>query len=115
MTDFGDVDPFVGIMKGVIKSLAPDADIIDLTHRVSPQDIREGSFLWSISAPYFPAGTIHVGVVDPGVGTARRPIAVRFREQIFVYPDNGLMTHLLDGAKPEATQEPRWVCRSAMR
>lgn len=118
MTDFGDVDPFVGVMKGVIKSLAPYADIIDLTHGVSVQDIREGSFLWSISAPFFPAGTIHVGVVDPGVGTSRLPIAVRFGKQTFICPDNGLMTYLLDGAKPDAAHvisDPQWMLPGVSR
>lgn len=95
-TDFGLQDGNVGVMKGVIWRFAPRAHIADLSHLVSPQDIREAAFVLGRSAPYFPQGTIHLVVVDPGVGTARRPIAARLGEHFFVGPDNGLVTLLLE-------------------
>jgi S-adenosylmethionine hydrolase len=118
MTDFGDIDPFAGVMKGVIKSIASGVDIVDITHHISPQDILEGSFLWNCAVPYFPDGTIHIGVVDPGVGSPRHPIAARFRRQIFVFPDNGLMAHLLNEERPDAAHiisDPRWILPGVSR
>lgn len=91
MTDFGLSDTYVGQMKGVILSLAP-AHIIDLTHAISAQNIAEGAFLLGKSAPFFPDGTIFVAVVDPGVGTARKAIAVETTHHTFLAPDNGLLT-----------------------
>src|SRR3990172_4981507 len=101
MTDFGMKDGFVGVMKGVIWGIAPEARIADLTHLISPQNIREGAVVLDRAAPYFPAGTIHVVVVDPGVGTARRPIAAQVGEQRYVGPDNGTLTVLLARAQRE--------------
>jgi len=95
-TDFGMKDGNVGVMKGVIWGIAPRAQIADLSHMISPQDVAEGGLILSRSAPYFPPGTVHVAVVDPGVGTARRPIAARLGEGYFVGPDNGLVTQLLE-------------------
>ncbi len=92
LTDFGLRDGFVGVMKGVILGLAPDARLVDISHTISPQNVREGAIIFNRAAPYFPEGTIHVCVVDPGVGTARRPIAARLGAQRFVGPDNGLLT-----------------------
>lgn len=77
LTDFGSLDPFVGEMKAVILSICPETRIIDLTHQVQKFDVRLGSFLLAGAAPYFPTGTIHVGVVDPGVGSSRRAIVVQ--------------------------------------
>jgi S-adenosylmethionine hydrolase len=94
-TDFGAQDAFVGTMKGVIWSICPGARIADLSHGVPPQDIRAGAQVLGRAAPYFPAGTVHVAVVDPGVGTARRPIALRLGSQYCVGPDNGIFTPLL--------------------
>jgi len=94
LSDFGDVDPFVGIMKGVINGICPTADIVDLTHGIEPQNVLVGSIVWQPAVPYFPPGTIHLGVVDPGVGTSRLPIAVRAGGDYFVCPDNGLITYL---------------------
>lgn len=97
-TDFGLRSGFVGVMQGVIYGLAPHARIVDITHFISPQDIQEGAnALWR-AAPFFPAGTIHVFVVDPGVGTRRRPLAARLGDHFFVGPDNGLLTPLLEDA-----------------
>ena len=94
LTDFGTRDPYVAAMKGVILSLRPDAVLVDLTHEVPPQDIVAGAFLLAEATPYFPPGTIHLAVVDPGVGTQRRALAAHAREQFWVGPDNGLF-HLV--------------------
>lgn len=99
LTDFGLKDGYVGVMKGVIWSIAPQAQIADITHLIGPQNVLEGALALSRAVPYFPAGTVHVAVVDPGVGTARRPIAAQFGEHYFVGPDNGLCTLLLDQAR----------------
>lgn len=96
LTDFGVKDPFVGMMKGVILSLAPNARLVDLTHEVPPQSILTGAFHLKVSYPFFPAHTIHVAVVDPGVGTERRAIAVQSGEFIFLAPDNGLLSYVLE-------------------
>src|SRR5436853_5708874 len=91
-TDFGTSDPFVGIVKGVILRLAPAARIVDLTHAVPAQNVLAGAQLLASAARWFPKGTIHVAVVDPGVGTRRRAIAVETAEGWFVGPDNGLLS-----------------------
>lgn len=105
LTDFGTTDTYAGVLKAVIAKLAPGTTTIDLTHAVPPGDIPNGAFqLWR-SAPYFPAGTIFLCVVDPGVGTARRAIAVRFGGFTFVGPDNGLPTYLMLGEKRPAAFE----------
>ncbi len=93
LTDFGQRDPFVGIMKGVILGLSPEATIVDLCHEVPPYHILSASFLLESAVPYFPEGTIHVAVVDPGVGGPRRPILAHIGEQFFVAPDNGLLSY----------------------
>jgi len=95
LTDFGTRDAFVGVIKGVIKTLAPRADVIDLTHHVPPQDIKAGAFVLKTAFKYFPPETIHLAVVDPGVGGARRPVAVRLGDHVYVCPDNGLLSHVL--------------------
>lgn len=94
LTDFGHQDPYVAAMKGVILSLNPDAVLVDVTHAVPPQDIIAGAFLLGEAAPYFPPGTIHLAVVDPGVGTSRRGLAAKAGDQFWVGPDNGLF-HLV--------------------
>ena len=91
LTDFGLTDPFVAEMKAVIISICSDARIIDVSHLVEKFNVRMGSFLLASVAPYFPEGTVHVAVVDPGVGTERRPIAIHTQRSIFVGPDNGLL------------------------
>ena len=96
LTDFGLKDGNVGVMKGVIWGIAPDALISDLSHTIPPQDVREAALVLARSAPYFPEGSIHVVVVDPGVGTDRWPIAARLGNQFFVGPDNGVITMLLE-------------------
>lgn len=100
-TDFGIKDGNVGVMKGVIWRISPAAQIADLSHVVQPQNIREASLIVSRAVAYFPDGTIHVVVVDPGVGTARRPMAARIGTGFYVGPDNGTITSLLERAERE--------------
>jgi S-adenosyl-L-methionine hydrolase (adenosine-forming) len=97
-TDFGLRDPFVGIMKGVILGICPLARLVDLTHELPPQDVQAGQLALAAAAGFFPPGTIHLAVVDPGVGSARRPLALAAGERYFVGPDNGLFTFALDHA-----------------
>jgi S-adenosylmethionine hydrolase len=99
LTDFGGKDPFVGIMKGVILGICPDAVVVDLCHEVPAHDILGGSFLLGTATPAFPVGTIHVAVVDPGVGGVRRPILAEVDHQVFVAPDNGLLSYPFASAR----------------
>jgi S-adenosylmethionine hydrolase len=98
-TDFGTGDFESGVLKGVIWKIAPQVKIIDLSHAVSPQNVLEGALLLGRCTPYFPEGSIHVVVVDPGVGTGRRVMAARFGPQWFVGPDNGVATLMLERAE----------------
>ena len=99
-TDFGLTDPYVGIMKGVILDIAPAVQIVDITHEIPSYDIGEAAFLLDSAWRYFPAGTIHVVVVDPGVGSARRPIAMSVNGHVFVAPDNGVLSWVQRGGSP---------------
>lgn len=101
LTDFGLQDGYVGVMKGVMLSIAPETRLIDISHEIHPQDVLEASLVLERAAPYFPAGTVHLAVVDPGVGTQRRPIAARLGGGFFVGPDNGLLTGLVETAERE--------------
>ena len=94
-TDFGHYDGYVGTMKGVIHTLVPDAKVVDISHEIGPQQIQEGAFIIYRAYRYFPAAAVHVAVVDPGVGSERRPIALSTRHGIFVGPDNGIFTYVL--------------------
>ncbi len=96
-TDFGYQDPFVGILKGVLLGLNPTLRIVDISHGVPPQRILAGALILSGSVPFFPPGTIHVGVVDPGVGSERRPLLIEAGGFYFVGPDNGLFSLALRG------------------
>ena len=98
-TDFGQRDPFVGIMKGVILSICPSARLVDLTHDVEPQDVRGACLALEAALPFFPDGTVHLAVVDPGVGSRRRPLGVRAGRHYFVGPDNGVLTPALRSAR----------------
>ncbi len=95
-SDFGLLDPYVGIMKGVILTIAPEARPVDLTHELPPQQVAEGTYALVSAAPYFPDGTIHLAVVDPGVGSARRALLVTTRRAFFVGPDSGLFSPFLE-------------------
>ncbi len=101
-TDFGLADPFVGIMKGVILGIAPNAQLIDLTHEVPAFDIFEAAFTVHGAYKYFPSGAIHVIVVDPGVGSRRRAVVAMTHGHIFVAPDNGVLSYVL-GSEPEGS------------
>ena len=94
-TDFGLTDPYVGVMKGVIFGIDPAANVIDITHAIEPQNIVQGAHILEAAHRYFPENTVHVAVVDPGVGTPRRAIAVEAMGQRFVAPDNGILTPVL--------------------
>jgi S-adenosyl-L-methionine hydrolase (adenosine-forming) len=98
LSDFGLKDPYVGIMKGVMLSLNPHLTLIDITHDIEPQDVREASFLVPEYYPFFPPGTIHLCVVDPTVGSARKALVLEKDGHFFVGPDNGLFSHILKGA-----------------
>lgn len=99
LTDFGTTDSYVSAMKGVILSINPDAVIVDISHQIPPQDIMAGAFVLSQSAPFFPKGTIHIAVVDPGVGGKRRPILIQTDRYCFVGPDNGIFSIVLQREK----------------
>src|SRR5437870_13888095 len=96
LTDFGTADYFVGAMKGVILSINPHVRIVDITHEITPQDILSGAFTLNAVYKEFPKGTIHVAVVDPGVGSTRRPILVSDGNQFFIAPDNGLFSFIFE-------------------
>jgi len=95
-TDFGLNDHFVGAMKGVILDLAPDAQIIDINHSVQPFDVLDGALTISQAYSYYPSGTVHMVIVDPGVGTARRPILLTGDRHQFIAPDNGVLSLIYD-------------------
>ena len=103
-TDFGIRDTYVGIMKGVILGINPNVQVVDLTHAVPPQDIYEAAFSIYAAHNYFPKGTIHVIVVDPGVGSDRRAIACKTDNAFFVCPDNGVLSYLLQSTEDEEAQ-----------
>src|SRR3974390_2799287 len=98
-TDFGLSDHYVGTMKGVILGTAPNAQIVDISHDVSPFDILDGAYTIAQAYRYFPKSTVHVVVVDPGVGAARRPILAECAGQFFVAPDNGVLTMIFEREK----------------
>jgi S-adenosylmethionine hydrolase len=99
-TDFGEGSRYVATMKGVILSINPEATLVDVSHSVPAQDIRAGAIVLAETARWFPPGTIHIGVVDPGVGSARRIIYAEIGSQHFVVPDNGLLSRLAACEKP---------------
>lgn len=95
-TDFGTADHFVGTMKGVILGIAPRARIVDITHEIPPYELNEAAFVIAQAWSYFPKGTIHVVVVDPGVGSARRPILAEAGGHRFIAPDNGVLSMIYE-------------------
>ncbi|MFN2285322.1 MAG: S-adenosyl-l-methionine hydroxide adenosyltransferase family protein [Anaerolineae bacterium] len=99
-TDFGTRDGYVGTMKGVIAGIAPDVPCIDITQEIPPQDVRSAAYVLWTALPYFPLESVHVVVVDPGVGTARRPIAARTPWGMLVGPDNGVFSYVWEAAPP---------------
>ncbi|MCC6262173.1 MAG: SAM-dependent chlorinase/fluorinase [Bryobacterales bacterium] len=111
LTDFGSRDAYTGIMKGVILGIAPDARIVDVCHEVTAYQIPEAGFVLSQSFRYFPKGTIHVVVVDPGVGSERRPLAVDALGHRFIGPDNGVFSMLLREAAANSAGRPPYKAR----
>ncbi len=101
-TDFGLLDGYVAAMKGVIAGLAPQAVMIDITHQIPPQDIAEAAYVLQTVLPCFPPDTVHLVVVDPGVGSARRPLAAAVGQCFLVGPDNGVFTYALPAGQPAA-------------
>jgi len=104
-TDFGHKGPFAAVMRGVILSRNPNAHVIDLAHDIPPQWPPEAGFWISRAYQYFPRGTIHMAIVDPGVGTEREILLVEYDHHIFMAPDNGLLAPLLDHAITPRTPE----------
>ena len=94
-TDFGTRDPYAAAVKGVLLARCPGVRVVDLTHEIAPRDIVEGALFLAQAAPWYPAGTVHLAVVDPGVGTGRRPLAAQAGGHFFVAPDNGLLELVL--------------------
>jgi len=113
LTDFGTADHFVAAMKGVIHSVNPNARFIDITHEVPAQDIEAAAFILFAAHSSFPAGTIHVAVVDPGVGSSRRAILLKGANQFFVGPDNGIFSYVCDVSEPKVfhVTDPIWFRR----
>src|SRR5438067_3972267 len=113
-TDFGQYDGYVGTMKGVIHTLLPDAKVVDISHEVALQQINEGAFILYRAYRYFPASAVHIAVVDPGVGSSRRPIVLVTRHGTFVGPDNGIFTYVLRAEQmparnPDMARAPVWA------
>src|SRR3954451_10762927 len=96
LSDFGTRDHYAGTMKGVMIAICPDVTFVDITHEITPHDVMEGALQLAASCRYFPAGTIFLSVVDPGVGSSRRGIAVESGDYRFVAPDNGVLSAVLD-------------------
>lgn len=100
-TDFGTRDAYVASLKGVILGLAPEVSLVDISHAIDPHDVMEAAFVLRNAVEFFPAGSIHLAVVDPGVGSDRRPVALRAGDRWFVGPDNGLFSLVLNGRGPD--------------
>jgi len=103
-TDFGLQDHYVGVLKAIILSVAPDVRLIDISHDIPPQDIMAGAWVVRNTAMLYPPGSVHLVVVDPGVGTSRKPIAMRIKDQYFVGPDNGTFSLIADQYEHEAIE-----------
>jgi S-adenosylmethionine hydrolase len=118
MTDFGTANDAVAICKAVIVGIAPDARLMDITHQVTPYQIEEASRFLAGVTPYYPAGTVFLVVVDPGVGTSRKAVAVRSKKgQYFILPDNGIISPVLDRDGLDSAREitnPSWMIQAAV-
>jgi S-adenosylmethionine hydrolase len=109
-TDFGIADGYVGTMKGVILGIVPDVQLIDISHQIAPQDVRQAAYVLYTAYSFFPSHTVHLVVVDPGVGSARRPIALRTPAGVFVGPDNGVFSYVMACEQVEAVVELAEPC-----
>ena len=105
LTDFGTRDGYVGAVKGVLLARRPELRLVDIAHEIPPGDVAAAAWVLLQAAPHFPADTVHLAVVDPGVGSARRALAARVGDQFYVAPDNGLLTHVLDLSAERAVHE----------
>src|SRR6185503_11889052 len=105
LSDFGTRDHYAGTMKGVMTGICPDVTLVDITHEITPHDVLEGAVQLAASCRYFPAGTIFLAIVDPGVGSSRRGIAVEAGDYRFVAPDNGVLTAVLHDIPPKRIVE----------
>lgn len=112
LTDFGTEDSYVGVMKGVILGICPEARLIDITHRIQPQNVQQAAFVLLNAYRYFPVDTVFLTIVDPGVGSKRRPIGVRAGSYTFIAPDNGLLSYTLAELPPATVVE---LSNAAMR
>lgn len=110
LTDFGLADHYVGVMKGVIATISPATQVVDITHEVPAYSVHQAAFLLDQSWRYFPKGTIHVAIVDPGVGSERRPLLIEAEGHYFIGPDNGLFSQILltGSPKPRELNEPKY-------
>ncbi len=104
-TDFGTVDGYVGAMKGVMLNITPHIQLVDISQRIPPQDVRQAAYVLYTAYPFFPSRTVHLVVVDPGVGSARRAIALRTPAGMFVGPDNGVFSYIMAEQSVEALVE----------
>jgi S-adenosyl-L-methionine hydrolase (adenosine-forming) len=116
-TDFGAADHFVGAMKGVILGIAPRTQIVDITHEIQPYAVNEAAFVIAQAWRYFPKRTVHVVVIDPGVGSARRPILAETGGQFFIAPDNGVLSMIYDSAphKVRVISNPKVISKIVSR
>lgn len=114
LTDFGTRDHFVGVMKGVIAGIAPRARVVDISHEAPPYGLRAARFLLGQSWPWFPKGTVHLVVIDPGVGTERRGLVVEAGGHLFVGPDNGVLSEPLrqKGARARVISEAKFSMKN---
>jgi S-adenosyl-L-methionine hydrolase (adenosine-forming) len=106
LTDYGTTDPYVGELKGVLLSAAPGATLVDITHSITPGDIRSAAYVLNRTWPRFPSGTVHLTVVDPGVGTSRGALAISVGTHYFVGPDNGVFTDVVQAAGASVVNLP---------
>lgn len=100
-TDFGNDDPYVAVMKGVILDLNPEVTIVDICHNIKPQNIAQAAYILSTTYHYFPRGTVHIAVVDPGVGTERQAVLLITSQAFFLGPDNGVLSYIVEESLPE--------------
>ena len=105
LTDFGTADEYVGVMKGVMLSICPAVSIVDISHQLEPQDVAQAAYLVPAYYHFFPEGTIHIVIVDPGVGSQRAILAVHFHKHYFITPDNGVLSLLLRDQKSDTIIE----------
>ncbi|MFH1757295.1 MAG: SAM-dependent chlorinase/fluorinase [Pseudomonadota bacterium] len=107
ITDFGLMGEYAGAMKGAILNVNPRCQVVDITHQVAAQDVLQASFILKNTYPYYPVGTVHIVMVDPGVGTQRKPVVLKKEGHFFVGPDNGVFTFVLSGEKNDGYEITR--------